>query len=380
MLSGHHVAEWCAEGGVSFATGVPDSILEGFCRVVGSDQYGIRHIAAVNEGAAIALAIGWHLATRSIPLVYFQNSGLGNAVNPLASLASSEVFNVPLLLLIGWRGDPRRPDEVQHRLMGSATEPILRCLEIPFTILPAAEEEARETILSALTQIQSTGRSRAILVGRDTISTGYKTTVVPASGSWCGTEALFELCCRIPMDDVCVSTVGFISRALAEHRRRASRPLANELFVVGGMGLASQVALGIALGTKDRRVWCLDGDGSLLMHLGSAATIAASRANNFIHVLFNNGLHESVGGFATSNPATDFPAVSRACGYSAAASVSTAAELDLLTSWIRNKSGPYFLQLCVAPNPDLNIPRPSMSPLENKARFMDTLSKGESLD
>jgi phosphonopyruvate decarboxylase len=379
MLSGPRVAEWCVEGGISFATGVPDSVLGGFCRAVSSGHYGMRHTVAVNEGAAVAIAIGWHLSTRSIPLVYLQNSGLGNAVNPLASLASSEVFSIPLLLLIGWRGTPGQADEAQHRLMGAATESILRSLEIPFAILPHTEEEGREAVLSALDQIRSTGRSRALLVARGTISDGDKSRAMGESRKWCGAEALVDLCRRIPVNDICVSTVGFISRTLAEHRRTANRALTNDLFVVGGMGLASQVALGIALGAVKRRVWCLDGDGALLMHLGAAAAIGASGAKNLIHVLFNNGIHESVGGLATSQPATEFPAVSLACGYRAAASVSTAAELDLLTPWIHNQDGPYFLQLCVASNPGLKVPRPATSPSENKVLLMDTLSKGESV-
>ncbi len=363
-------------GGVSFVTGVPDSVLEDFCRAITSSRCGIRHTVAVNEGAAVAIAIGWHLSTGSIPLVYLQNSGLGNAVNPLASLASSEVFSIPLLLLIGWRGKPGQADEPQHRLTGASTESILRSLEIPFRVLPHNEEKAREAVLSALSQIRSTGRSRAILVGRGTFSADDEPSEISESGKWCGAEALVDLCQVIPVDDICVSTVGYVSRTLAEHRRRANRALTNDLFVVGGMGLASQVALGIALGKGERRVWCLDGDGALLMHLGSLAAIGASRARNIIHVLFNNGIHESVGGFSTSQPATKFPAVSLACGYKSAASVTTSAELDLLSSWKRNRDGPYFLELRVTPNTELNVPRPSTSPLRNKELLMGTLSRG----
>ena len=377
MLSGDMVAAWCAEGGVSFATGVPDSVLGGFCRALTSGHCGMRHEVAVNEGAAVAVAIGWHLATRSIPLVYLQNSGLGNAVNPLASLASSDVFSIPLLLLIGWRGQPGQTDEVQHRLMGAATESILRSLEIPFVILPHTEREAREAVLSALSQIRSTGRPHALLVERGTISPGDKPAAVGDSSKWCGAEALVNLCRRIPLDDICITTVGFISRNLAEYRRTTSRALNNDLLVVGGMGLASQVALGIALGAIERRVWCLDGDGALLMHLGSVAAIGASGARNMIHVLFNNGIHESVGGFATSQPATEFPAVALACGYRSAVSVTTSAELEVLTSWMQTQDGPYLLQLRVASNPDLNVPRPSTSPLRNKELLVDTLSNDE---
>jgi phosphonopyruvate decarboxylase len=253
----------------------------------------------------------------------------------------------------------------------------LRSLDIPFAILPHTEEEGREAVLSALDQIRSTGRSRALLVERGTISDGDKSTATGESRKWCGAEALVDLCRRIPADDICISTVGFISRTFAEHRRTAKRALTNDLFVVGGMGLASQVALGIALGAVERRVWCLDGDGALLMHLGSAATIGASGAKNVVHVLFNNGIHESVGGFATSQPATEFAAVSLACGYRAAASVSTSAELEPLSSWINDQDGPYFLELCVTPNMELNVPRPGTSPLRNKELLMDTLSKGE---
>src|SRR5664280_397028 len=354
MLTGNMLAEWFVEGGVSLATCVPDSVRGGFCRAVNSGYRGMRHKVAANEGAAVAIAMGWHLATRSVPVVYLQNSGLGNAVNPLTSLASSDVFSIPLLLLIGWRGQPGQTDEVQHRLMGAATESILRSLEIPFAILPHTEREAREAVLSALSQIRSTGRPHALLVERGTISPGDKPAAVGDSSKWCGAEALVNLCRRIPLDDICITTVGFISRNLAEHRRTTSRALNNDLLVVGGMGLASQVALGIALGAIERRVWCLDGDGALLMHLGSVAAIGASGARNMIHVLFNNGIHESVGGFETSQPATEFPAVALACGYTAAASVATSAELGLLTSWIQNRDGPYFLQLCVASNPDLN--------------------------
>lgn len=374
MLSSEKLVRWLAESGVTFATGVPDSALGGFCWELTKGTSGINHVVACNEAAAVATAIGWHVGTNSIPLVYLQNSGLGSAVNPLASLATAEVFQAPMLLLIGWRGKPGQSDEPQHRLMGLATMPILKCLGIPVDELPPSEEMAHQAVTKVLGQIRATGKSHALLVEMGTIGPSES---IPWSrynaGSWTGAEALRHLCRRIPVCDLCVSTVGLLSRLLAEYRNKHSQELARDLLAVGGMGLASQLAMGLALATPMRRVWCLDGDGALLMHLGSLASIGASNPRNFVHVLFNNGIHESVGGLPSANQNTSFLQVSKSCGYRWVASAANASDLDILDQWPQERDGPCFLELRVSRNVNLRVPRPKTSPQANKAMVMKFL-------
>jgi phosphonopyruvate decarboxylase len=371
MLSPEKLVRWLAENGVTFATGIPDSVLGGLCWELMKETSGINHVIACNEAAAVATAIGWHIGTNSIPLVYLQNSGLGSAVNPLASLAAGEVFHVPVLLLIGWRGKPGRLDEPQHRLMGSATVPILNCLGIPVDELPPDEEIAHDAITKIFGEIRVTGESRALVVEMGTIGPSES---IPWSryhaGLWTGAEALRHLCRRMPKDDLCVSTVGLVSRLLAAYRSGHRQEPANDLLAVGGLGLVSQLALGLALATPTRRIWCFDGDGSLLMHLGALTSVGASKPKNFVHVLFNNGIHESVGGLPSANQDTAFLQISRACGYKWDASAANAADLDILDHWLQDRDGPYFLELRVSRNVDLEVGRPRTSPRANKDMVM----------
>jgi phosphonopyruvate decarboxylase len=380
MLTPQKLVRWLAENGVTFATGVPDSVLDGLCWELTKETSKIKHVVACNEAAAVATAIGWHVGTNSIPLVYLQNSGLGSAVNPLSSLATTDVFHAPLLLLVGWRGKPGQSDEPQHRLMGSATMPILDCLGIPVDELPPDEETAHAMITKVLGEIRTNDKSRALLVEVGTIGPPENTLWSQYnSGSWTGAEALEHLCGRMPADDLCVTTVGLVSRLLAEYRSERCQALVRDLLVVGGMGLASQLALGLALAAPTRRIWCLDGDGSLLMHLGALASIGASKTKNFIHVLFNNGIHESVGGLPTANQNTAFLRVSRACGYQHDASAANASELDVLDWWLEERDGPYFLELRVSPNLELKVGRPKTSPQINKALVMSFLKPEENM-
>jgi phosphonopyruvate decarboxylase len=377
MLNPEKIVRWLVENGVTFATGVPDSVLSGFCWELTKGTSEINHVIACNEAAAVAAAIGWHVGTNTVPLVYLQNSGLGSAVNPLASLATAEVFRAPVLLLIGWRGKLGQSDEPQHKLMGLATIPILKSLGIPICKLPTSEKIAHRTITKILAEMRATGKSCALVVEMGAVGPSES---IPLSrfnaGLWTGAEALRQLCRRMPPDDICVSTVGLVSRLLAKYREEHSQDLSKDLLAVGGMGLASQLALGLALATPMRRVWCLDGDGALLMHLGSLTSIGASKPRNFIHVLFNNGIHESVGGFPSANQDTGFLQVSQACGYKSVARAAHASDLDILDQWVQERDGPSFLELRVSRNVNLEVGRPKTSPQANKTMVMKFLEYG----
>jgi phosphonopyruvate decarboxylase len=369
------IVKFLADAGVSFVAGVPDSVLEGFCHELSSNDRGIRHLVACNEGAAIALATGWHIGTGSIPVVYMQNSGLGNAINPLSSVVASDVFGIPMLLLVGWRGQPGHDDEPQHRLSGLATRKLLDALGVGSEVLPGDESQSRTVLEQTLEEIRGSRSARALLVERGLIgNTPVQAEVSGCPGLWTSSDALKRVCRRIPKGDLCVSTVGFISRFLAAYREESGENLATDLLVVGGMGLASQIALGLALSSAPRRVWCLDGDGAALMHLGALAAIGSlKKTTNFIHVLFNNGIHESVGGMPTANPNIDFLEISRACGYGEGKRISNEEELDLISQWLSMESGPHFLELLVSRNSTAVIPRPKMSPKDNKILVMSTL-------
>ena len=374
MLNPATFFETLQRKGVRFYTGVPDSLLKHFCAYVTNHTAAGQHVIAANEGAAIAIAAGYYLATGQVPLVYMQNSGQGNAINPLTSLAAPDIFGIPMVLLVGWRGEPGVPDEPQHVRQGRCTTAVFDAIGLPHSILPREEAAAADLLGIAIDEARAECTPYGLIVRDKTFTPGPAVGAAPIAGASSREDALRTLVASIPMDAAVVCTTGMASRELDEIRR-ASGGGAGDLRVVGSMGHASQIALGIALAQPARPVVCIDGDGAVLMHMGSLAVIGAMRPRNLIHVVLNNGAHDSVGGQPTAGLTSDLCAVAAACGYAVAERVTAAAGAGRLGS--REKaSGPSFFEVLVTPGARADLGRPIESPALNRQRLMDFLAAG----
>jgi phosphonopyruvate decarboxylase len=355
--------------GTDFFTGVPDSLLKSFCFYLADHTGGDRHIIAVNEGAAVALASGYHLATGKVPLVYMQNSGIGNAVNPLLSLADSEVYRIPMILVIGWRGEPGVHDEPQHSKQGKVTLALLEVMGIPYAILAAEEAEASRQIEDCYAAVNKNNAPYAFVVRKDTFvpySSGAGAVVQKPSADLelSREEAIDEIIRSSEAGAFFFSTTGMASRELYELREKYGQGHERDFLTVGSMGHASSLALAAALQKPDAVFTCLDGDGAMLMHLGALAAIGERKPNNLRHIVLNNGAHDSVGGQPTIALRVDLPAIARACGYRGVYTVKTRTELSRVLG--EKREGPVFIEVMVRKGARKDLGRPKTSPEENK--------------
>ena len=360
--------------GFEFFAGVPDSQLKAVCAWL-LDRYGLdpaHHVIAANEGNAAALAAGYHLATGKTPVVYLQNSGLGNIVNPAASLLNGKVYGIPCLFIVGWRGEPGVHDEPQHVFQGEITLPLLDVLDIPYFII--GRDTTREQVEDRLAQYRALfaqGRQAAFVVRKGALD--YKGSPIPPNPHPMGREEAIGLILEAAGKDPVVSTTGKASRELYEHREARNQGHGWDFLTVGSMGHSSSIALGIAAQRPGRRVWCLDGDGAALMHLGAMAVIGANRPGNLIHVVLNNEAHESVGGMPTVAGRVDLCAIARACGYPWAVSVDSPEGLGKVLGEAKGVRRLAFLEVKCALGARADLGRPATSPQENKAAFMEHL-------
>lgn len=359
--------------GADFFAGVPDSALRGLCDCL-YDRFGTdgrHHLIAANEGNCAAAAAGYHLSTGRVPVVYMQNSGEGNIINPAASLLSREVYGIPVLFVIGWRGEPDVRDEPQHIFQGKVTLSLLDTMEIPYTVISrdTSEAELREFMTSAA-ELFSQGRQAALVVRSGALEYPHKVSY-RNSFTLTREEAVRHIAAAAG-DDPIVATTGKAGRELYEVRQALGQDHSRDFLTVGSMGHCSSVALGIALNSRSR-VWCIDGDGAVIMHMGAMSVIGAQSPSNLVHIVINNQAHESVGGMPSSAGQTDLAAVAAACGYSQTFTASTAAELDEVLE--RNKlSGVLtFIEVRAAIGARADLGRPSTSPTENKLAFMTHL-------
>ncbi len=375
MLRCEDFVGWLSALGLDFYTGVADSLLGPFCFYL-NDHVGNRHVGAANEGGAVALACGYHLATGKIPLVYMQNSGQGNTINPLLSLADPDVYSVPLLLLIGWRGEPGTKDEPQHVKQGKVTIGLLAAMDIPYRVLPSEPAAAQACVQEVLAIAMTENRPVALLVRTDTFEP-YTPSAKDITTSFQMTreQALEATVAALNRNDAIVATTGKLSRELYEYRDRNGQGHERDFLTVGGMGHASQIAMGIAVAQPDRQVFCLDGDGAMLMHMGAAAIVGAAGVENFKHVIFNNGVHDSVGGMATAGFSVSFMQIVKGCGYSAAWQVERYEDLVRKIAELRNARGPALLEIMVKKGARADLGRPKTSPIENKTAFAAFLSR-----
>lgn len=375
MLSPKIFIESLAAKGVDFFAGVPDSLLKNVCAFI-SDTLDDRHnIIAANEGAAVGLAAGHYLATGHIPCVYMQNSGEGNAINPLASLTDKEVYGIPVLLVIGWRGEPGVHDEPQHVKQGKITLPLLDAMGIRHEILSQDETEFRSQLDGAVRHMSETGEAFAFIVRKNTFEPytlqRHEVNEYPLSRE----EAIQKVAAGLSAKDVIVSTTGMISRELFEYRTAQGQGHERDFLTVGSMGHASQIALGIALEKTDRRVWCFDGDGAALMHLGSVAIIADKAPENFVHVIFNNGAHDSVGGQPTVGLKVNLAGIAKAAGYKDAVSVTTAEDLGSALKALKTMRGPVLLEVRVHRGNRKDLGRPTTTPIQNRDALMEFMGQ-----
>ncbi len=328
MLDQKRVFETLAAQGVRFFTGVPDSYLNGFCNYALA-HFPERNVIAANEGNAVGIAAGHYFATREIPLVYMQNSGMGNTVNPLASLADKAVYAVPMLLLVGWRGQgDTEPNHPQHRLQGEITPGLLELLHIPYTVLVDDDEKFAETVGRALRYGRETRPPYGQIAPKggmaDPDKPNNKDAVYPMSRE----EAIEVILDHMPEDTVYSATTGRATRELFFLRERRGETKARDYLNVGSMGHASSVALGIALERPERKVVVLDGDCAAIMHMGALSMVSKLEVPNLLHVVLNNGAHESVGGQPSAGHRIDFTKIAEACGYATVGrAVTTEAEL-----------------------------------------------------
>lgn len=361
--------------GVSMFAGVPDSLLKNLCAYITDHSDAGHNIIAANEGAAVGIAAGHYLATGEVPVVYMQNSGIGNAVNPLMSLADEKVYSMPILLVIGWRGEPGVHDEPQHVKQGEVTLPLLEAMQIPFVVLPDNDESALPAVKAIVNDCRTHSKPHAIVIRKNTFGKYKLQKEAGNDYPLSREEALTRLVNAISSDSVVVSTTGKLSRELFELREARGEGHDRDFLTVGSMGHSSSIALGIALEKPGRRVYCFDGDGAFIMHMGAISNIGALAPKNLVHVVFNNGAHESVGGQPTLGFGIDICAIARACGYKEAMTVTTAEEFDALAHRINSLEGPVLIELRVRINSRDNLGRPTTTPIENKVAFMGNLQK-----
>lgn len=361
--------------GVKFYAGVPDSLLKNVCAYITDNSSIENNLITANEGTAIGVAAGHYLATRELPLVYMQNSGLGNTVNPLLSLADEKVYSIPMILMIGWRGEPGVHDEPQHVKQGEVTLPLLDTMGIPYLVLSDDETVAASQIGKIVTDCKNLGRPHAIVIKKGTFGSYKLQNKASNDNPLCREEALKLVTGLLPKDAIVVSTTGKLSRELYEYRDEMKESHEKDFLTVGSMGHSSSIALGIALVRPDRKVCCFDGDGAFIMHMGALTNIGNLKPQNYIHVLFNNGAHESVGGQPTLGFNINVEAIARACGYTHAVSVNNESDIKKAISEALSNRGPSLVEIKVSINSRDNLGRPKTTPQQNKEAFMNFIEK-----
>ena len=377
MIDPARFVEVCREQGLSFYTGVPDSLLKQLCSHVMQALPREQHVIAANEGAAVGIAIGHYLRTGEPAIVYLQNSGFGNMVNPLMSLADPEVYGIPMLVICGWRGQVGVKDEPQHVKQGLVMAPLLDALELPWATLPKDAADSELCVKHAVATAIDRESPFVLMVEKGTFAdAAVVEPAAPAGAEASREDAVVALTQAVGHDAVIVSTTGMLSRELFEHRQRSGSDGSLDFLTVGGMGHASSIALGVAMREADREVWCFDGDGALLMHLGNLAVIADHAPQTYFHVVFNNGVHDSVGGQPTSIGIVDVAQAARALGYRWARSTGDLGALPDLVAEMRQHGGPCLLELRVRPGNRPGIGRPTRTPAESKREFMSALRPG----
>jgi len=362
--------------GSDFFTGVPDSQLKPLCNYL-MHTYGIdpkHHLIAANEGNCTALAAGYYMATGRIPTVYMQNSGEGNIINPVASLVNDHVYAIPLIFVIGWRGEPGVHDEPQHIYQGMVTLKLLEDMDISAFVVSA--DTAEEELIEKRREFQSLldeGKQVAFVIRKGALS--YDEKVDYQNHNVMKREEIIQHIAKVTGNDPIISTTGKASRELFEARTAAGESHERDFLTVGSMGHASSIALGVALNMPGKKIWCIDGDGAMLMHMGALAVIGAQRPDNLVHIVINNSAHETVGGMPTVAGQMDIVAIARACGYPYAVSADNFADLDEELEKAKKESGLRLIEVKSSIGARADLGRPTTTALENRQNFMAYLQK-----
>lgn len=360
--------------GADFYTGVPDSQLKALCNYL-MNTYGIdskHHIIAANEGNCAALAAGYHLATGKVPVVYMQNSGEGNIINPVASLLNEKVYAIPVIFVVGWRGEPGIHDEPQHIYQGEVTVKLLQDMGIEsFAIGTDTTCEEVAAVMAEFRNSLAKGKDVAFVIRKEALS--YDKKVKYENKNTLLREEIIQHIVKASAEDPIISTTGKASRELFEIREAHNQSHKYDFLTVGSMGHSSSIALGVAINKPEQRIWCIDGDGAVLMHMGAMAVIGANKPSNLIHVVINNGAHETVGGLPTVAGQIDLVSVAKACGYPNAVMVDNYNDLDTELERAKIKNQLSFIEVKCGLGARDNLGRPTTSALENKNGFMDYL-------
>ena len=360
--------------GSDFYTGVPDSQLKALCNYL-MDTYGIdpkHHVIAANEGNCTALAAGYHLATGKVPVVYMQNSGEGNIINPVASLLNDKVYAIPVIFIIGWRGEPGIHDEPQHIYQGEVTTRLLDDMEIAnFAIGKQTTDEEVEKAMEEFRSILSTGKDVAFVIRKGALTDAPKVSY--SNNNTMVREEIIQHIVKASGEDPIVSTTGKASREMFEIRVANGQSHKYDFLTVGSMGHSSSIALGVAINKPKQRIWCVDGDGAVLMHMGSMAVIGANKPKNLVHVVINNGAHETVGGMPTVAGSINLVKIALACGYPNAVCVDNFDDLDKELEAAKNKNELSLIEVKCSIGAREDLGRPTTTALENKQNFMEYL-------
>lgn len=356
-----------------FFAGVPDSLLKPLCNYLVA-TYGIsdKHIIAANEGNAVGLAAGYHLATGKVPVVYMQNSGLGNIINPVASLMNDKVYGIPCLFIVGWRGEPGVKDEPQHIYQGEVTVKLLEDMDIAtFVIGKDTTESELEAKMVEFRALWAIGKQTALVIRKGALETDIK--VKYSNPNKMVREEIIEHIATASDGDVVVSTTGKASRELFEIRERRRQTHSSDFLTVGSMGHSSSIALAIANEKKNRKIWIIDGDGALLMHMGSMALLGVNSPRNVVHIVINNGAHETVGGLPTVAGKVDLCKIAEGCGYSSYTCVDSFDELDAALAEAKCSDKLTFIEVKCSIGAREDLGRPTTTAKENKENFMKYL-------
>ncbi|MBR4099987.1 MAG: phosphonopyruvate decarboxylase [Clostridia bacterium] len=356
-----------------FFTGVPDSLLRPLCDWL-VDRYGIgkNHIIAANEGNAVALAAGYHLATGKVPVVYMQNSGEGNIINPVASLMNDKVYGIPCVFIVGWRGEPNVPDEPQHIYQGEVTVKLLEDMDIKtFIISKDTSESEVKKQLEVWKPLLESGKQVAFVVRKGALEFDKK--IKYQNSNKMSREDIIKHIVAVSGEDSIISTTGKASRELFEIREANKQGHGYDFLTVGSMGHSSSIALGIALQKPDKKIWCIDGDGAALMHMGGMAVVGANSPNNLVHIVINNSAHETVGGMPTVADKLDLVKIAQGCGYSYTVCVDNFSELDKELIKAKNSKELCFIEVKCSIGSRDDLGRPTTTAKENKENFMKKL-------
>lgn len=367
MIETKQFYDYLVNSGVDFFAGVPDSLLANLCACIKENTPKSNNIITANEGNAVAMCAGYHLSTGKCGVVYMQNSGEGNIVNPLLSLADEDVYSIPMLLIIGWRGEPGKHDEPQHVKQGKVTISLLEAMGVDYAIL---DDNYEEQLSYAIQYMKNNNKPYALIVKKGTFSS-YKITPEITDYPLLREEALEVIIDKLTIDDIVVSTTGKTSREIFEIREKRGEGHANDFLTVGSMGHTSSIAYGVAIGTN-KNVFCIDGDGSFLMHMGALAVIGSNMPKNLKYILNDNQAHESVGGQPTCTNSIDIPSIIKACGFDTVIVAKNTEEIKNGIELLRDSDSACMIIKTKQGSRD-DLGRPTTTPIENKIALMEKL-------